>query len=111
LTRSNKGGTLFTGDTLLIKGSGRTDFQQGDAFLQYDSLFKKLLTFPDETIVYPGHDYQGRTQSTIGEEKRYNPRLQVANAKEYAEIMDNLNLPEPKLMDVALPANMACGRV
>jgi glyoxylase-like metal-dependent hydrolase (beta-lactamase superfamily II) len=106
-----KNGYIFTGDTLLIKGSGRTDFQQGDALLQYNSLFKKILTYSDETIVYPGHDYQGRTQSTIGEEKRFNPRLQINNAEEYAEIMDNLNLPEPKLMDIALPANISCGKV
>jgi glyoxylase-like metal-dependent hydrolase (beta-lactamase superfamily II) len=79
--------------------------------LQYNSLFKKILTYSDETIVYPGHDYQGRTQSTIGEEKRFNPRLQINNAEEYAEIMDNLNLPEPKLMDIALPANISCGKV
>lgn len=102
---------LFTGDTLLIRGSGRTDFQQGDAITQYSSIVDKLLVFPAQTIVYPGHDYQGRTQSTIGEEIQHNPRLQVKNAKEYAEIMNNLNLPEPKLMDIAVPANQACGNV
>ncbi|MCX4028384.1 MBL fold metallo-hydrolase [Endozoicomonas sp. SM1973] len=100
---------LFTGDTLLIRGTGRTDFQQGDARQQYESLFNKLLKLPDSTLVYPGHDYKGMTVSTIGEEKRFNPRLQVSNAKEYCEIMDNLNLPNPKLMDVAVPANLGCG--
>ncbi len=104
------GNRLFTGDTLLIRGTGRTDFQNGDPHAQYDSIFNKLLTHPDETLVYPAHDYKGWTVSTIGEEKAHNPRLQVANADEYAEIMNNLNLSNPKLMDIAVPANLNCGR-
>lgn len=101
---------VFTGDTLLIRGTGRTDFQNGDARAQYDSLFNKLLKLPEETLVYPGHDYKGWTVSTIGEEKRYNPRLQAQSIDEYVNIMSNLNLPNPKYMDVAVPANLACGR-
>lgn len=100
---------VFTGDTLFIRGTGRTDFQQGDAAAQYDSLFNKLLKLPDETLVYPGHDYKGDTVSTIGEEKRFNPRLQVDSIEEYIGIMDNLNLQNPKMMDVAVPANMHIG--
>jgi sulfur dioxygenase len=100
----------FTGDTLLIRGTGRTDFQNGNARAQYDSLFNKLLKLPEETLVYPGHDYKGWTVSTIGEEKRYNPRLQAQSVDEYVNIMNNLNLPNPKYMDVAVPANLACGR-
>ena len=101
---------VFTGDTLLIRGTGRTDFQNGNARAQYDSLFNKLLKLPEETLVYPGHDYKGWTVSTIGEEKRYNPRLQAQSVDEYVNIMNNLNLPNPKYMDVAVPANLACGR-
>jgi glyoxylase-like metal-dependent hydrolase (beta-lactamase superfamily II) len=101
---------VFTGDTLLIRGTGRTDFQNGDARAQYDSLFNKLLTLPEDTLVYPGHDYKGWTVSTIGEEKRHNPRLQVHSVEEYVNIMNNLKLPNPKYMDVAVPANLACGR-
>ncbi|HMM45941.1 MAG TPA: MBL fold metallo-hydrolase [Candidatus Macondimonas sp.] len=101
---------VFTGDTLLIRGTGRTDFQNGNARAQYDSLFNKLLKLPEETLVYPGHDYKGWTVSTIGEEKRYNPRLQAQSIDEYVNIMSNLNLPNPKYMDVAVPANLACGR-
>lgn len=100
---------VFTGDTLLIRGSGRTDFQNGDAGMQYDSIHQKLLSLPDDTIVYPGHDYRGVTESRIGEEKRYNPRLQVANKAEYVELMGNLKLASPKFMDVAVPANLAAG--
>lgn len=100
---------IFTGDTLLIRGTGRTDFQQGDARDAYHSLFNKVLKLPDETLVFPGHDYKGDTVSTIGEEKAFNPRLQVSSAEEYAEIMDNLNLPNPKLMDEAVPANRMIG--
>ena len=96
---------VFTGDTLLIRGTGRTDFQNGDALAQYDSLFHKLLRLPDDTLVYPCHDYKGDTVSSIGEERAYNPRLQVGSAQEYAAIMDNLQLPNPKMMDVAVPAN------
>ncbi|MDA0785535.1 MAG: MBL fold metallo-hydrolase [Proteobacteria bacterium] len=100
---------VFTGDTLLIRGTGRTDFQHGDSRAQYDSIFNKLLKLPDDTLVYPAHDYKGDTVSTIGEERAYNPRLQVASEAEYVEIMDNLNLANPKMMDVAVPANLKIG--
>ena len=100
---------VFTGDTLLIRGTGRTDFQNGSARAQYDSIFGRLLKLPDETMVFPAHDYKGDTVSTIGEEKRYNPRLQVRSVDEYIELMNNLKLPNPKLMDVVLPANMQVG--
>jgi glyoxylase-like metal-dependent hydrolase (beta-lactamase superfamily II)/rhodanese-related sulfurtransferase len=100
---------VFTGDTLLIRGTGRTDFQNGDARAQYDSLFGKLLRLPDETLVFPAHDYKGDTVSTIGEERRHNPRLQVKSADEYAALMASLNLPNPKMMDVAVPSNMKVG--
>ena len=100
---------VFTGDTLLIRGTGRTDFQNGDARAQYDSIFKKLLRLPDETMIFPAHDYKGETVSTIGEEKQFNPRLQVKSVDEYVELMNNLNLPNPKMMDVAVPANMRVG--
>jgi glyoxylase-like metal-dependent hydrolase (beta-lactamase superfamily II) len=101
---------VFSGDTLLIRGTGRTDFQSGDPYAEYDSLFNKLLKLPEKTLVYPAHDYKGWTVSTIGEEIAHNPRLQVRSPEEYAEIMNNLNLPDPTLMDVAVPANLACGR-
>jgi len=100
---------VFTGDTLLIRGTGRTDFQNGDPRAQYDSIFNKLLKLPDATLVYPAHDYKGDTVSTIGEEKQYNPRLKVNSIDEYAELMNNLKLPNPKMMDVAVPANMRVG--
>lgn len=100
---------VFTGDTLFIRGTGRTDFQNGDAGEQYDSIHEKLLTLPEDTIVYPGHDYRGMNESRIGEERRFNPRLQVANKAEYIELMAGLNLPNPKFMDVAVPANLAAG--
>ena len=97
---------VFTGDTLLINGTGRTDFQNGSAYEAYESLFGKLLKLPEETLVYPAHDYNGKKNSTIGSEKDNNPRLQVSSKEEYAEIMDNLNLANPKMMDVAVPANL-----
>ncbi len=100
---------VFTGDTLLIRGTGRTDFQNGDASQQYESIFGKLLTLPDDTLVYPAHDYKGFSLSTIGEERAHNPRLQVSSKQAYVALMGNLNLPDPKLMDVAVPANLACG--
>ncbi|HEX4410442.1 MAG TPA: MBL fold metallo-hydrolase [Xanthobacteraceae bacterium] len=100
---------VFTGDTLLIRGTGRTDFQNGDPRAQYDSIFNKLLKLPDTTLVYPAHDYKGDTVSTIGEEKQFNPRLKVTSMDEYAAVMNNLNLPNPKMMDVAVPANMRVG--
>ena len=100
---------IFTGDTLLIRGTGRTDFQNGDPRAQYESLFGRLLRLPDETLVYPAHDYKGDTVSTIGEEKAFNPRLQVRSVDEYADLMNSLNLPDPKMMDVAVPENMRIG--
>src|SRR2546421_1492607 len=103
------GDRVFTGDTLLIRGTGRTDFQNGSAQAQYQSLFNRLLKLPEETLVFPAHDYKGDTVSTIGEEKRYNPRLQVRSVDEYVELMGNLKLPNPKMMDVAVPANMHVG--
>jgi sulfur dioxygenase len=100
---------VFTGDTLLIRGTGRTDFQNGDARAQYQSIFGRLLKLPDETLVYPGHDYKGDTVSTIGEERRFNPRLQVKSVEQYVEVMHNLKLANPRMMDVAVPANMKVG--
>jgi glyoxylase-like metal-dependent hydrolase (beta-lactamase superfamily II)/rhodanese-related sulfurtransferase len=100
---------VFTGDTLLIRGTGRTDFQNGDARQQYESIFGRLLKLPDATLVYPAHDYKGDTVSTIGEEKTFNPRLQVKSVEEYVELMNNLKLGSPKMMDVAVPANMKVG--
>ena len=102
---------VFTGDTLLIRGTGRTDFQNGDPRQQYDSIFGRLLKLPDATLVYPAHDYKGDTVSTIGEERVYNPRLQVTSVDEYVDLMNNLKLPNPKMMDVAVPANMKVGLV
>ncbi|TPN82486.1 MBL fold metallo-hydrolase [Mesorhizobium sp. CU2] len=100
---------VFTGDTLLIRGTGRTDFQNGDPRQQYESIFGRLLKLPDETMIFPAHDYKGETVSTIGEEKAFNPRLQVKSVDEYVNIMNNLNLSNPKMMDVAVPANMKVG--
>ncbi len=100
---------LFSGDTLLIRGTGRTDFQNGDPRAQYDSIFGRLLRLPDETRVYPAHDYKGDTVSTIGEEKAFNPRLQVKSVEQYIDLMNGLHLPNPKMMDVAVPANMRVG--
>jgi sulfur dioxygenase len=103
------GDRVFTGDTLLIRGTGRTDFQNGDPRDQYESIFGRLLKLPDETLIFPAHDYKGDTVSTIGEERAFNPRLQVNSVDEYVAIMDALNLPNPKMMDVAVPANMRIG--
>jgi hypothetical protein len=100
---------VFTGDTLLIRGTGRTDFQNGDPVAQYGSLFDKLPKLPEDTLVYPGHDYKGDTVSTIAEERAFNPRLQVASLDEYVDIMNNLNLDNPKMMDVAVLANLKIG--
>lgn len=102
---------VFTGDTLLIRGTGRTDFQNGDPNAAFDSLFNKLLKLPDDTLVFPAHDYKGWTCSTISEERRFNPRLQVSSAAQYAQIMNNLHLPDPTMMDIAIPANLACGNI
>ena len=96
---------VFTGDTLLINGTGRTDFQNGDSFQQYDSIFNKLLKLPEKTFVYPAHDYNGKKFSTIKNEKNNNPRLQVKSSNEYVDIMNNLKLSNPKMMDIAVPAN------
>jgi glyoxylase-like metal-dependent hydrolase (beta-lactamase superfamily II)/rhodanese-related sulfurtransferase len=100
---------VFTGDTLLIRGTGRTDFQNGDPRAQYDSIFNKLMKLPEETLVYPAHDYKGETVSTVGEEKFFNPRLKVKSVDEYVDLMNNLQLPNPKMMDVAVPTNMHVG--
>lgn len=102
---------VFTGDTLFVRGTGRTDFQAGNPVDQYNSIVNKLFSLPEETLVYPGHDYNGNTRSSIWEEKNFNPRLAGKSVAEFKEIMDNLNLPNPKLMDVAVPANLACGLV
>ena len=97
---------VFTGDTLLIKGTGRTDFQNGNPYDQYHSLFSRLLKLRDDILIYPAHDYKGQKFSSIGEEKKSNPRLQVNSAQEYAKIMNNLKLESPELMDIAIPANI-----
>ncbi len=97
---------IFTGDTLLINGTGRTDFQSGSPYDAYDSLFNKLLKLPEKTLVYPAHDYNGKKYSTIEKEKKNNPRLQVNSKEEYADIMYNLKLANPKMIDIAVPANI-----
>jgi len=97
---------IFTGDTLLINGTGRTDFQNGNPIEQYHSLFDKILKLPEKILVYPAHDYNGNLVSSIGEQKKNNPRLQVNSAEQYAEIMNNLNLANPKMMDIAVSANI-----
>lgn len=99
---------VFTGDTLLIRGTGRTDFQNGDPGAQYDSIFERLLTLPGDTLVYPAHDYEGRTCSSIYEEKHYNPRLQVGTRDEYIDQMNALLLDKPAKIDIAVPANISC---
>lgn len=98
----------FTGDTLLIRGCGRTDFQEGSSESLYNSVHTKIFTLPEHYTLYPAHDYRGQTATTVGEEKKYNPRL-TKNLKEFIKIMDNLNLPYPKMIDKALPANRVCG--
>ena len=100
---------VFTGDTLLIKGTGRTDFQNGNPYDQYNSLFDRLLKLPVDTFIYPAHDYKGENVSTIGEEINFNPRLQVSSAQEYAAIMNNLRLDNPKMMDIAISRNRNMG--
>ena len=100
---------LFTGDTLLINGTGRTDFQNGSSKDAYNSLFNNLLKLPEETLVYPGHDYNGKCSSTIGNEKKFNPRLQVKNVDEYIDIMSKLNLAKPKLIDINVSRNIKLG--
>ena len=106
------GDRIFTGDSLLIGGCGRTDFQNGDSGQLYDSINKQIFSLPDEVIVYPGHDYNGNTQSTVGEERKNNKRLGGGRSREdFIKIMADLKLAYPKYIDVALPANQACGRV
>ena len=100
---------LFSGDTLLINGTGRTDFQNGSSKDAYHSLFHKLLKLPEETILYPGHDYNGKKSSTIGKENEHNPRLQVENVDQYVEIMSNLNLSKPKMIDHNISRNLKLG--
>jgi sulfur dioxygenase len=102
---------VLTGDTLMIEGCGRTDFQSGDAGSLYDSVHERLFSLPDATRVWPGHDYKGNTVSTIGHEKRHNPRLAGRDRASFIELMANLNLPKPKLIDVAVPANRLLGVV
>ena len=100
---------LFSGDTLLINGTGRTDFQNGSSKDAYNSLFNRLLKLPDETLVYPAHDYKGEKVSSIGKEKKFNPRLQVNNVEEYVEIMNNLNLKKPAAIDFNVANNLKLG--
>ncbi|WP_415299478.1 MBL fold metallo-hydrolase [Candidatus Pelagibacter sp. Uisw_134_02] len=100
---------LFSGDTLLINGTGRTDFQNGSAKDAYNSIFNRLLKLSEETLLYPGHDYNGKKNSSIGNEKKFNPRLQAKNEDEYVEIMNNLSLPKPKLIDINVARNIKLG--
>ena len=103
-------GRLFTGDSLLIRGCGRTDFQLGDPVRLFESITQKLYTYPDDTLVYPGHDYLGRTASCIREEKAFNPRIGSGQTMEnFVQIMNNLDLPKPKSIDSAVPMNIQCG--
>ncbi len=101
---------IFTGDVLLYRSTGRTDFQNGNPHKSWDSIVNRLFTLADETLVYAAHDYKGWTVSTIGEEKQYNLRIAGKTEQEYVEIMNKLDLPDPKLMDIAVPANLACGK-
>jgi len=100
---------LFSGDTLLINGTGRTDFQNGSSKDAYNSIFNRLLKLPEDTVLYPGHDYNGKKSSTIGNEKKFNPRLQVKNVDEYVELMSNLNLAKPELIDINVSRNIKLG--
>ena len=102
---------LFSGDTLLINGTGRTDFQGGNSEDSYNSIFNRLLKLPEGTLLYPAHDYNGQTVSTIGKEKKFNPRLQVNSVNEYIDIMNNLNLSKPKLMDINVASNIKLGAI
>lgn len=112
LFRTSGNARLFTGDALLIDGCGRTDFQNGDAATLYRSVHEKFFTLPDDTLVYPGHDYQQRRVSSVGQERSRNPRLGGGKTlEEFVAIMSSLNLPHPKMMDVAVPANRECGEV
>ena len=102
---------LFSGDTLLINGTGRTDFQGGNSEDSYNSIFNRLLKLPEETLLYPAHDYNNQKVSTIGKEKKFNPRLQVDSVSEYTDIMNNLNLSKPKLMDINVASNIKLGAI
>ena len=102
---------LFSGDTLLINGTGRTDFQGGNSKDSYNSIFNRLLKLPEKTLLYPAHDYNGENVSTIGKEKKFNPRLQVDSVNEYIDIMNNLNLSKPKLMDINVASNIKLGDI
>lgn len=102
---------LFSGDTLLINGTGRTDFQGGNSEDSYNSIFNRLLKLPEQTLLYPAHDYNGQTVSSIGKEKKFNPRLQVNGINEYINIMNNLNLSKPKLMDINVASNIKLGAI
>ena len=103
---------IFTGDSLLYRGTGRSDFQQGNSSQMFDSIQKKIFELPDETYVYPGHDYHGHTVSTIGEEKKHNPRIKLGTKEEdYVKIMKDLKLAEPKHIHTAVPANLNCGKI
>ena len=102
---------LFSGDTLLINGTGRTDFQGGNSEDSYNSIFNRLLKLPEETLLYPAHDYNNQKVSTIGKEKKFNPRLQVNGINEYIDIMNNLNLSKPKLMDINVVSNIKLGAI
>jgi glyoxylase-like metal-dependent hydrolase (beta-lactamase superfamily II) len=104
------GGHVFTGDCLLVRGTGRADFQNGDPHALYDSITQVLFALPDATIVWPGHDYRGHTCSTIGEERRHNPRVAGRSREEFVAILNDLNLPPPRHIEEAVPANRACGR-
>jgi glyoxylase-like metal-dependent hydrolase (beta-lactamase superfamily II) len=110
LLRPDRPRAVFTGDVLLIRGTGRTDFQNGDAGRSFDSITGGLFALPDDTLVYPAHDYKGETCSSIGEEKRHNPRIAGKTRAQYIELMAALDLPRPKLIDIAVPANLRCGR-
>ncbi len=102
---------VFPGDTLLIRGAGRTDFQSGDVHTMWRSIHEKIFSLPDDCLIYPGHDYMGRTVSTVAEEKKFNPRIGGdAREEDFAGFMDNLGLPHPKLLEIAVPANMKCGK-
>lgn len=105
-------GMIFTGDTLLVRAAGRTDFQGGSAEMLYQSIQKKIFSLPDETLIFPGHDYQGRTCTSVGEEKKYNIRIGDGKTlEEFVQIMNGLGLPKPKKIDVAVPANLNCGQI
>ncbi|MCW6035666.1 MBL fold metallo-hydrolase [Spirulina subsalsa FACHB-351] len=111
MTYAVNGTHLLTGDALFIRGCGRTDFQSGDPGQLYDSITGCLFTYPDETLIYPGHDYRGQTVSTVGEEKKFNPRLAGRDRTSFIELMNSLNLPDPQKIMEAVPANQKCGKV